>query len=183
MTRNDDQQSSRLSRKSQMLIGISIILVVLAAVMTTVSMQTAGPKNKTASPTGEAGKAPEKTTVKKDLITLSDKGELIVLNRETGSFRPLTQDEAAKLAAGLKQLINNSDEGLVQVKREDGSVSINLQGRFQDVMLARKESDGSVTQSCVDNLDTAANFFEIDPQLLGLKNHPVSAPIEKAPIK
>jgi biopolymer transport protein ExbD len=183
MNRNDEEKGTRLSRSSRVLIGASIVFVLLAAVITTVSMQTSGPKNKTASPAGGAAKAPEKKTVKKELVTVSDQGELVVFNRETGSFRPLTQDETAKLAVGLKKLINNTDEGLVQVKHEDGMVSMDLQGHYQDVLLARKETDGTVTQACVDNLDSAASFFEIDPQVLGLMNRPVSAPVEKLPIK
>ena len=44
---------------------------------------------------------------------------------------------------------------------------MDLQGRFQNVMLAKKEDDGTISQACVDNVDSAAAFFEIDPALLG----------------
>ncbi len=54
-------------------------------------------------------------------------------------------------------------------------VSMNLQGRFQNVSLARKEADGTISQSCVNDLESAADFFEIDPALLG-----ISAPVSKA---
>jgi hypothetical protein len=46
-------------------------------------------------------------------------------------------------------------------------VEMDLQGRFQNVLLAKKESDGTISQSCVDNVDAAAAFFEIDPVLVG----------------
>jgi hypothetical protein len=156
----------RLSRR--FLVLGSVFLLLIAAVATTVWMQTDGGANKIPTPTGDAGKAAEKKTVKKNLVTAGPDGEPVVYNRETGMTRPLTQDESAKLAAGLRALINNTDEGLVQIQREDGSVSMDLQGHFQNVMLARRESDGTVSLSCVDNLEAAANFFEIDPVLLGL---------------
>jgi len=104
----------------------------------------------------------------RNLVALDRIGQPIVLDRETGTVRVLDQDEKARLAQGLKQLINNTTDGLVEVRREDGSVSMDLDGHFQDVMLARREADGSVTESCVNDLEAAADFFQIDPQLLGL---------------
>jgi hypothetical protein len=87
----------------------------------------------------------------------------------------LTPEEAQKMAAGIQQLANQSTDGLVQKQRPNGAVSIDLQGRFQNVMLAKKEADGTVAQACVDNVDTAAAFLEIDPQLVGGK--PRTAPL------
>jgi hypothetical protein len=97
----------------------------------------------------------------------------------------LTPDEAQRVAAGITQLVNQSSDGLVQVRRPDGGVSMDLQGRFQNVLVAKKESDGTVTQGCVDNPDTAAAFFEIDPALVGGKTRTAqSAPLpEKLPVR
>jgi hypothetical protein len=47
---------------------------------------------------------------------------------------------------------------------------MDLQGRFQHVTVARINEDGSVSQSCVDNPQSAAAFFGIDPQLLGVES-------------
>ena len=80
--------------------------------------------------------------------------------------RPLTQEEAQKVAQGIKQLINKSTEGLVSVQHADGTVSMDLQGRFQNVAVARKNADGTITQACVDTPEAAATFFQIDPQLV-----------------
>ncbi|HMJ07087.1 MAG TPA: hypothetical protein VK474_12575 [Chthoniobacterales bacterium] len=80
----------------------------------------------------------------------------------------LSPEDARIMAAGLKPLINDSAEGLVSVRRADGSVSMDLQGRFQNVTVAKKEADGSVSRSCVNNLDAAAGFLGIDGKLLGL---------------
>jgi hypothetical protein len=60
------------------------------------------------------------------------------------------------------------------VRHAGGGVSMDLQGRFQNVSLAKKEADGTVTQSCVNDLESAADFFDIDPALLGIAASPVS---------
>lgn len=112
--------------------------------------------------------------VSKNYVTSNAAGQTVVIDRQTGQTRPLTQEEARRLAEGIRKLVNQSDDGLVEVKHEDGSVSMDLQGRFQNVMLAKKDADGKVSQSCVNDLEAAAEFFEIDPALLG-----IAAPISK----
>lgn len=87
-------------------------------------------------------------------------------NQQTGQARPLTTEEAQTVAEGIKPLLNQSTESLVQVQHADGSISMNLQGRFQNVTVAKKEANGTVSQSCVDNFDSAAAFFGINPQLI-----------------
>jgi hypothetical protein len=101
---------------------------------------------------------------------------VVALDRQTGQMRPLTSAEAQKLAEGIKDMVSQSTEGLVQVRRADGTVSMDLQGRFQSVLLARKEADGSIVQGCVDNLETAAAFFDIDPALVGTLKRAASRP-------
>jgi hypothetical protein len=80
------------------------------------------------------------------------------VNAQTLQQGPLTQEQAEQIAAALKD--NQSSEGLVQVQNADGSVSIDLQGRFQNVILARKNDDGSVEQACVDNAEAAKTFLQ-----------------------
>ena len=95
----------------------------------------------------------------------------VPLNPQTGQVRPLTQEEAQRLADGLKQLANQSTDGLQSVRHADGSVSTDLQGRFQNVAVARLDEDGKLTQSCIDNPEAGAAFFGIDPQLVGVKKN------------
>jgi hypothetical protein len=88
----------------------------------------------------------------------------------------LSPDEAQRVADGIKPLVSQSTDGLVQVRRPDGAVSMDLQGRFQNVLLAKKEGDGTVTQGCVDNPNSAAAFFELDPQTVGGSPRTVNGP-------
>jgi hypothetical protein len=88
---------------------------------------------------------------------------------QAAQIKPLTQEEAQKLAAALKELANQSQEGLKQVRHADGMVSIDVQGRFQNVALAKRNEDGTISQTCIDNPASGALFFGIDPKLVGLK--------------
>ena len=101
-----------------------------------------------------------------NFVTVKVAGQDVQVNGQTGQIKALTPEEAKKLAAGLKQLVNQSTEGLVQVRHADGSVSMDLEGRFQNVTVVRVNKDGSVSQSCVDNPQAAGAFFGIDPKLI-----------------
>jgi hypothetical protein len=77
-----------------------------------------------------------------------------------------TPEEAARLAEGLSQVIDQSTEGLVETQHADGSVSMNLDDRFQNVTVARIDQRGNLAQSCVDNPQAAGSFFRINPDLI-----------------
>jgi type II secretory pathway pseudopilin PulG len=166
--RNNEQSKKQTSRK--WLIGLVVVAILAAiGVVSAVSKQD-GQDLKVEEARGQM--ANKSTTY----VTSNAAGQLVAVNRQTGQARPLTPEEAHNLAEGIKQLVNQSTDGLVQIHRADGSVSMNLQGRFQSVLLAKKEDDGTISQACVDNVDSAAAFFEIDPALLGS-----ATPISKTP--
>jgi len=71
---------------------------------------------------------------------------------------PLTQEQSQQIADALTN--NKSTAGLVEVKHADGTVEMDLQGRFQDVVIAKKNDDGSVSTACVDNADAARSFLQ-----------------------
>ena len=98
----------------------------------------------------------------------------IPLNAQ-GQVRPLTPEEAQRMADGIRELANQSTDGLQYMTHADGSVSVDLQGRFQNLALAKRNEQGTVTEACVDNPKAAAAFLEIDPQLVGVDPDPTSA--------
>jgi len=138
------------------LLIVTAIAVVALAAMTVVSRQSAGGNGPGKVTTAMANANNKNATVKvasQDMPVDSQ-----------GQIRPLTPDEAKKLAEGLNPMLNKSSEGLVEQHNADGSVEMDLQGRFQSVTVARVNKDGSVTQSCVDNPRAAGAFFGIDPK-------------------
>jgi len=108
-------------------------------------------------------------------VTRSVGGQTVQIDPQTGQVRPLTQEEAQRLADGLKSLANQSIEGLEQVRHADGSVSVDLQDRFQNVALAQKQADGKVAQTCIDNPQAGAAFFGLDQSLVAPGDKPVAA--------
>jgi hypothetical protein len=161
-------KSSRLSSKSIIALALAAIVLTAGAV-TALSMRSGQSKTEPV----EERKAQAVNQRSRHYVTSNASGQTVVVDQQTGQVRPLTPEEARRLAEGIKQLVNQSTEGLVQVHHSNGMVSMNLQGRFQNVSLAKKEADGSISQACVDNVDSAGAFFEIDPDLLG-SHTPVS---------
>jgi len=102
----------------------------------------------------------------KNFVTVQVAGQEVQVDGQTGQIKELTPEEKQKLAAGLKQMVNKSTEGLDEVHHADGSVSVDLKGRFQHVTVAKIDEDGNLTQSCVDNPKAAGAFFGIDPKLI-----------------
>jgi len=80
------------------------------------------------------------------------------VNPQTLQQGPLTQEQSQAIADALKG--NKSTEGLVEVKHADGSVEMDLQGRFQNVTIAKKNDDGSVSAACVDSPEAASAFLQ-----------------------
>ena len=133
--------------------------ILVACAVTVLSRQTAGvteSKNqlKTSLPVAGTDKN----------VTVKAAGQNVQVQEQSGEIQPLTPQEAEKLAAGLKPMLNQSTEGLVSVQHPDGSVSMDLEDRFQNVTVARVNKDGTVSTSCVDNPRAAGAFFGIDPK-------------------
>jgi len=90
-------------------------------------------------------------------------GQTVAIDRQTGKLRPPTPEEARKLADGLKNFLNRSDQGLTIVTHPNGTQSVDLQGRFQSVALARINRDGRASEKCVTNMREAREFLTAAP--------------------
>jgi hypothetical protein len=104
-----------------------------------------------------AGRVVSARPVADPYVTVEVGGKKLRVNPQTLQQAPLTQDEAQQLADQLQG--NKATDGLVEEKHEDGTVSVDLQGRFQNVTLAKKNDDGSVSSSCVDTPEAAGEFL------------------------
>ena len=90
-------------------------------------------------------------------VTVEVGGKRLRVNAQTLQQGPLTPEQARQLAEQLEG--NKATEGLVQEKHGDGSVSVDLQGRFQNVVLAKRNDDGTVGAACVDTPEAAESFL------------------------
>jgi len=68
-------------------------------------------------------------------------------------------DREAQLRASLSEMLSRSSEGLVEVVEPDGGVTVDLQGRFSHVALARFNADGTHEIVCTDDLEDAIAFL------------------------
>jgi hypothetical protein len=102
-------------------------------------------------------------------MTVKVAGQDVQVDRQTGKLKPLTAQEAQELADGLKKMVNKSADGLKEVQHADGSVSMDLEDRFQHVVVAREREDGTLSMSCVDTPRAAAAAIGVDPKLFGVE--------------
>jgi hypothetical protein len=158
-SKKSTNKANKIQRLKLTTVLVTVALLAIAAV-TVVSRQRASANVAAATERNlQVGKESKFMTVKVA-------GQDVQVDSQTGQIKPLTPEEAQKLAAGLADMVNQSTEGLEQVQHADGSVSMDLKGRFQNVTVARINQDGSLTQSCVDNPQSAGAFFGIDPKLI-----------------
>ena len=165
-------QSGNRRRFVVMIAAISLVAI---AAVTVVSNQFIRTKTQPTAHTNSKGPAATAKLAEQD----------IHVDGQGGKVRPLTQEEAQRLGEELKSRLNRSTDGLVEQRHADGSVSLDLQDRFQSVVVARRNQDGTVAHSCVDNPRAAASFFGIDPKFVGVQSAPASAktPVRNAPVK
>lgn len=129
--------------------------LLLAAVATAVAKYS----SKSAEPAAAAVvNAP--VTSKDNYVTVEVGGKKIRVNAQTMQQGPLNQEQSQQIADALED--NKSTEGLVEVRHEDGTVTVDLQGRFKSVMMAKKNDDGSVSNACVDTPEAAKSFLKRD---------------------
>lgn len=63
----------------------------------------------------------------------------------------------------LRNALSRSTEGLVFQRAPDGAVSVDLQGRFQNVSVARIDADGEIRTGCVASHASLAAFLAAHP--------------------
>ncbi len=103
-------------------------------------------------------------------------GQTVAIDPQTGKLRPPTPEEVRQLTAGLKNMLSRSDQGLTVVTHPNGAESVDLQGRFQSVTLAKINQDGSASERCVTSMQQAREFLMPAPA----KRKPSAAPMKKA---
>jgi hypothetical protein len=156
---------------------LTLTTVLVAAVILAIAAVAVASRQKAKATGASAPERSLRVANKSNFVTVKVAGQDVEVDSQTGRMRELTDDEARKLAAGLKQMVNPSTKGLSEVQHADGSVTMDLQDRFQNLTVARVNDDGSVSQSCVDNPEAGGAFFGIDPKLI--EDPTTTAPIRR----
>jgi hypothetical protein len=82
----------------------------------------------------------------------------IVVDKQTGQLRMPTAEETDKLVDDLSELAKRPED-LPQTSASGTGVSIDLQGGYGGVMLARPNSDGTFETRCVFTFEEGAEFL------------------------
>jgi hypothetical protein len=160
------KDSAKRSRRSALAIVVATIFLAIGAV-TVISKQMVKARE---GSNNQEKRLPVTQAANRNYVTVKVAGQDVQVDSQTGQIRELTPEEAQRMAEALKQSLNRSTDDLVQEQQPDGSVTMELDGRFQSVTVAKVNEDGSLSQSCVDNPEAAGAFFGIDPQLIDSKS-------------
>jgi hypothetical protein len=82
----------------------------------------------------------------------------VFIDPQTGRLRPPTPEEARQMGELMRQMTSRSTEGLEQVRHPDGSVSVDLQGRFRHVAIGARTAGGPLVFDCVTDAEQAARL-------------------------
>ncbi len=107
-------------------------------------------------------------------------GQQVAVDKQTGKLRQPTAEEAKQLIDGLTPLLNDSPEGLTAVHRNDGSVFVDLQGRFMSVAVAKIGADGKVEEKCVTSVAEVKEFLSGEAKDANSKNSKAKAEVKQA---
>jgi len=83
----------------------------------------------------------------------------ITVDQQTGALRLPTPQETQELVDSLIEMTNRSTDGLQVATLTNGTKAVNIDGRFQSVMIARPNEDGTSELKCVATFAEAAEFL------------------------
>jgi hypothetical protein len=84
-----------------------------------------------------------------------------VVDKQTGAVRMPTQTEVDEVVANLTAMGQRPAESLPQTTGANGAVTVNLDGGFGGILLARPNEDGTWETRCVFTLEEGAAFLGI----------------------
>lgn len=80
------------------------------------------------------------------------------VSAQTADAERLQLENDKEMAREIARVTNRSEEGLVSKQTKNG-IFVDLQERFQNVMIARTEEKGSPSAACITSLDEANGFL------------------------
>jgi len=83
----------------------------------------------------------------------------IVFDQATKTLRKPTQPETDAMVAQISTLTNSSTDGLTVTTGANGMKTMDLQDRFQGVLVGRANADGTTEVRCVMTLEEAVDFL------------------------
>ncbi len=91
--------------------------------------------------------------------TPAAQGMVVGINPETGRLGMPSREDLLQLSPPERIGLLRSAAGLVAVRLPDGSMMLNLQGRFMDYSIVRLDAAGHPRLGCVDDAAGLARWF------------------------
>jgi hypothetical protein len=90
-------------------------------------------------------------------------GMVVGIDPETGQLGMPTAAQMAELSPREQAMVSRSGAGLTEVRHADGTVSVNLQGRFQEFVVVRFGADGKPVYGCFDDGQALRRALQTPP--------------------
>ncbi len=134
-------KQSRRSKKGKTrssLIGIGLIVLVVAVALTTIALS----------------RSSSQASQKRYVAT-----KKVRIDQVTRQLRMPTPQEVDEIVETVEKLTDRSTQGLSVATDSSGVAKVDLENRFQNVMLFRANEDGSTETRCVTSMEEAAEFL------------------------
>lgn len=107
----------------------------------------------------------------------AESGLRVYVDPQSGELvsQPVTEEQRQQ-AAATEAAFNQDNSDLVSVRMPDGSVMVDLQGRFQQATVATVQADGSIRTYCADA--DHAGQGQHSHGVLGTALTPATAPVD-----
>ena len=133
-----------MKRKSLLIVSVTAVAALATAILVWAPAPATGPTTDDSEITSDVDPSPD-TAVESHALRAT-------INPETGGVDVSHGPSNLELDAQILQSLRRDSEGLVQVYHPNGAVSVNLQGRFMNLSVARIDKNGKVIV-CSDNAD------------------------------
>lgn len=156
--------SSRQPRTTTLLRWMPVAALLLAS-LAAVSIQAAEPtatasddELQTATNAQDEATAADATSPAPTLEALR-----VYRDPETGALVKAPEIPGKALSPGLQRRVSRSTEGLAAKTLRDGTETLDLQGRFLVLSVAKRQADGTFATSCVHSAEAAAAAMTAEP--------------------
>ena len=145
-----NQDKKRLKSALRFLPLLAISAIVIGSIVAGTRVFSESPKALIAMP--DAAPTPQK--MKKYISTRE-----ITVDKQTGKLRKPNDQELADLVSSLSQMLDRPTDNLQVTTLKNGGQSVELDGAFAPVAIARPPTDGSMEVRCVTSMEEAADFL------------------------
>ena len=163
----------------------AVVPLLAAAILLTFPSLTHDSSGRTASTNGAAMRAttPAKDAEAADRIPTHGSsavaGMVIGIDPETGALGMPTLDQQRELSNMERVRLEDSQADLVPVFHTDGSISLDLKGRFQEFATVRIDPSGKKSFHCVDGKENAERAIASPSLETAAENSPAAPAAEE----